>query len=127
MAFRTATRNGVVEALAKAEPVLLEPIERVTMHVPNRFTAAAQRLLSGRRGQILGYAEHEGLVPAGNDVEALVPASELGDFILQLRADTTGPRLVYPPVRSSCGGRGAARRIESRCCVLAFKDGFAAR
>ena len=89
MAFRTATRNGIVEALAKAEPVLLEPIERVTVHVPNRFTAAAQRLLSGRRGQILGYAEHEGW-SGWDDVEALVPASELGDFILQLRADTTG-------------------------------------
>ena len=89
MAFRTATRNGIVEGLAKAEPVLLEPIEHVTVRVPNRFTAAAQRLLSGRRGQILGYAEHEGW-PGWDDVEALMPAAELGDFILQLRAETTG-------------------------------------
>ncbi|HKH81052.1 MAG TPA: elongation factor G [Methylovirgula sp.] len=89
MAFRTATRNGIAEALAKAEPVLLEPIEHVTVSVPNRFTAAAQRLLSGRRGQILGYAEREGW-PGWDDVEALVPAAELNDFILQLRADTTG-------------------------------------
>jgi elongation factor G len=57
--------------------------------VPNKFTAAAQRLLSGRRGQILGYAERESW-PGWDDVEALVPAAELGDFILQLRADTTG-------------------------------------
>ncbi len=89
MAFRTATRNGIVEGLAKAEPVLLEPIEHVTVRVPNKFTAAAQRLLSGRRGQILGYAEHEGW-PGWDDVEALMPAAELGDFILQLRAETTG-------------------------------------
>ena len=89
MAFRTATRNGVAEALGKAEPVLLEPIEHVTVTVPNRFTANAQRLLSGRRGQILGYAEREGW-PGWDDVEALVPAAELNDFILQLRADTTG-------------------------------------
>lgn len=89
MAFRTATRNGIVEGLAKADPVLLEPIDHVTVSVPNKFTAAAQRLLSGRRGQILGYAEREGW-PGWDDVEALVPAAELGDFILQLRADTTG-------------------------------------
>jgi elongation factor G len=89
MAFRTATRNGVAEALGKAEPVLLEPIEHVTVSVPNRFTANAQRLLSGRRGQILGYSEREGW-PGWDDVEALVPAAELNDFILQLRADTTG-------------------------------------
>ena len=89
MAFRTATRNGVAEALPKAEPVLLEPIEHVTVSVPNRFTAAAQRLLSGRRGQILGYQERQGW-PGWDDVEALVPAAELSDFILQLRADTQG-------------------------------------
>ena len=53
MAFRTATRLGISEGLAKAEPVLLKPIEHVTASVPNIFTAAAQRLLTGRRGQIL--------------------------------------------------------------------------
>ena len=89
MAFRTATRNGVAEALAKADPVLLEPIDHVTVTVPNHFTANAQRLLSGRRGQILGYAEREGW-PGWDDVEALVPEAELNDFILQLRADTMG-------------------------------------
>ncbi len=89
MAFRTATRMGVAEALAKADPVLLEPIDHVTVSVPNQFTAAVQRLLSGRRGQILGYAERPGW-PGWDDVEALVPEAELHDFILQLRADTMG-------------------------------------
>ena len=45
MAFRTATRMGIIEGLAKADPVLLEPIEHVTASVPNIFTAATQRLL----------------------------------------------------------------------------------
>ncbi|MGH6835067.1 MAG: elongation factor G [Methylocella sp.] len=89
MAFRTATRLGISEGLAKAEPVLLEPIEHVTASVPNIFTAAAQRLLTGRRGQILGYAERPGW-PGWDDVEALVPAAELHDFIIQLRSDTMG-------------------------------------
>jgi elongation factor G len=89
MAFRTATRLGITEGLAKADPVLLEPIEHVTASVPNIFTAATQRLLTGRRGQILGYAERPGW-PGWDDVEALVPAAELHDFIIELRSDTMG-------------------------------------
>ena len=49
----------------KADPVLLEPIDHVTISVPNEFTARAQRLLTGRRGQILGYAERPGWLGLG--------------------------------------------------------------
>ncbi|VFU10086.1 elongation factor G [Methylocella tundrae] len=89
MAFRTATRIAIAEALAKAEPVLLEPVDHITVSVPNAFTAAAQRLLSGRRGQIMGYTEKPGW-PGWDDVEALAPAAELHDFIMDLRSDTMG-------------------------------------
>jgi elongation factor G len=89
MAFRNATRNAVAEGLAKADPVRLEPIHRVTVSVPNTFTASAQRLLSGRRGQILGYAERPGW-RGWDDVEALAPAAELQDFIMELRSQTLG-------------------------------------
>jgi elongation factor G len=89
MAFRTATRIAIAEGLAKAEPILLEPIDHVTVSVPNTFTAAAQRLLSGRRGQIMGYMEKPGW-PGWDDVEALAPAAELHDLIMQLRSDTMG-------------------------------------
>ncbi len=89
MAFRTATRTAMQEGLAKADPVLLEPIERVTVSVPNDYTARAQRLLTGRRGQILGYAERAGW-PGWDDVEALVPAAELHDMIIELRSQTMG-------------------------------------
>jgi elongation factor G len=89
MAFKIAARQGISEGLAKAEPVLLEPIEHVTVSVPNTSTAAAQRLLTGRRGQILGYAERPGW-PGWDDVEALVPAAELHNFIIELRSDTMG-------------------------------------
>ncbi len=89
MAFKTATRNAIGEGLAKAEPILLEPIDLVTVSVPNSFTAATQRLLSGRRGQILGYMEKPGW-PGWDDVEALAPAAELHDFIIELRSDTMG-------------------------------------
>jgi elongation factor G len=89
MAFKSATRMAMTEALAKAEPMLLEPIDHVTVNVPNDFTAGVQRLLSGHRGQILGYAEHDGWA-GWDDVEALVPEAELHDLIIELRSQTMG-------------------------------------
>jgi elongation factor G len=89
MAFRTATRQAIAEALPKAGPVLLEPIDRVTISVPNEFTAVAQRVLTMRRGQILGYSERE-TWPGWDDVQALVPLAELGDMIIELRSVTMG-------------------------------------
>jgi elongation factor G len=89
MAFGTATRMAMQEGLARGEPVLLEPIHHVTVHVPTDYTATAQRLLSTRRGQILGYAAapgHEGW----DAVEALVPEAELHDLIIELRGQTMG-------------------------------------
>jgi elongation factor G len=89
MAFATATRMAMQEALAKADPVLLEPVEHVAVLVPQAFTPSAQRLLTGRRGQILGYAESADR-PGWDEVEAMVPAAELHDLILELRGQTLG-------------------------------------
>ena len=89
MAFKTATHQAMRDGLAKADPVLLEPVDRVTVSVPNEFTARAQRLLTGRRGQILGFAERPGW-PGWDDVEALVPEAEMHDLIIELRSQTLG-------------------------------------
>ncbi|MGE0419458.1 MAG: elongation factor G [Acetobacteraceae bacterium] len=89
MAFKTATGIAMKEGLAAADPVLLEPIDHVTVAVPNEFTARAQRLLTGRRGQILGFAEREGW-PGWDEVEALVPEAEMHDMIIELRSQTMG-------------------------------------
>ena len=89
MAFKTATRMAIQEALAEADPVLLEPIDHVTIILPNEFTSSAQRLLSTRRGRILGYAEKPGW-PGWDEVEALVPAAELHGLIIDLRSQTQG-------------------------------------
>ncbi|WP_137176413.1 elongation factor G [Roseomonas sp. AR75] len=89
MAFATATRMAMQEALAKADPIVLEPVEHVAVLVPSGFTPAAQRLLTGRRGQILGYAEAADR-PGWDEVEAMVPAAELHDLILELRGQTLG-------------------------------------
>ena len=89
MAFKTATQIAMKEGLAKADPVLLEPIDHVTISVPNDYTARAQRLLTGRRGQILGFAERQDW-PGWDDVAALVPEAELHDLIIELRSQTMG-------------------------------------
>jgi elongation factor G len=89
MAFKSATRMAMADGLAKADPMLLEPIDHVTVSVPNDFTASAQRLLTGRRGQILGYAERQGW-SGWDDVEALVPEAELHGMITELRSLTMG-------------------------------------
>jgi elongation factor G len=89
MAFRTAARQAVSDALPNADPVLLEPIEHVTVTVPAAYTATAQRLLSARRGQILGYAEHPGR-SGWDDVNALVPQADLFGFIIELRSQSMG-------------------------------------
>jgi len=89
MAFKTAASIAMREGLAAADPVVLEPIDHVTISVPNEFTARAQRLLSGRRGQILGYAERPDW-PGWDDVEALVPEAEMHDLIIELRSQTLG-------------------------------------
>jgi elongation factor G len=89
MAFATATRMAMQEGLAKAEPVLLEPIDHVTVSVPAEFTANAQRLLTARRGQILGYAAKPGW-EGWDEVEALVPEAEMHDLIIELRSQTLG-------------------------------------
>lgn len=89
MAFATATRMAMQEGLAAAGPILLEPVDEVTVSAPADFTPTVQRLLTGRRGQILGFAAKEGW-EGWDEVQALVPASELGDFIIELRSQTQG-------------------------------------
>lgn len=88
-AFKTAGRLAMSEALPGCEPVLLEPIAKVTVYVPNEFTAGVQRLISGRRGQILGYDARDGW-PGWDRVEAMMPQSEMHDMIIELRSLTMG-------------------------------------
>jgi elongation factor G len=89
MAFKTAGRQAIQEALPKCDPTLLEPIDSVEVSVPNAFTARIQRLVSGRRGQLLGYDAKEDW-PGWDVVKAYLPRSELHDLIVELRSLTLG-------------------------------------
>ncbi len=66
LAFRTAARIGVSEALPQCQPVLLEPIHVVEIVCPTDATAKINAILSGRRGQILGFDTREGWTRMGS-------------------------------------------------------------
>jgi elongation factor G len=89
MAFKTAARQGMQEAMPKCDPVLLEPIHHVDISVPNAFTSRVQRIVSGRRGQILGYDAKPDW-PGWDIVTANMPQSEIHDLIVELRSVTLG-------------------------------------
>jgi elongation factor G len=88
-AFRTAGRIGIVEGLPQCQPVLLEPIYSVEIVCPNDATAKINALLSGRRGQILGFDTREGW-DGWDAVRAMMPESEIGDLIVEIRSATAG-------------------------------------
>jgi elongation factor G len=89
MAFQTAGRLAINEALSRCHAVLLEPIERVEMFAPSSATTKATALASSRRGQILGFdrrPDWEGW----DVVRALMPAAEMSDMIIELRSISSG-------------------------------------
>lgn len=88
-AFHTAASQTVREALGRCEPTLLEPFVRVEVQVPADFTAPAQRLLTGRRGQLLGYDALDGH-DGWDVVRGLVPQREMAELIIELRSQTLG-------------------------------------
>lgn len=89
MSFKLAGREAMNEGMPKCDPVLLEPISKVTISIPNESTNKVLALVSGRRGQILGYVPRDGW--AGWDtVQANIPMSEIHDLIIELRSLTLG-------------------------------------
>jgi elongation factor G len=89
LAFRTAARVGVSEGLPQCQPVLLEPIHTVEIVCPTDATAKINAILSARRGQILGFDTREGW-PGWDCVRAMMPESEIGELIVELRSATAG-------------------------------------
>jgi elongation factor G len=88
-AFQTAGRLAMSEGLPGCAPVLLEPIMRVKLHVPNEATAKVNALITGRRGAPLGYDARSGW-RGWDTVSAEMPLAESGDLIIDLRSLTQG-------------------------------------
>lgn len=89
MAFKTAGALAMREGLPQCEPVLLEPVLAVEIAIPSEHTSKAQRLVSSRRGQILGYDGKDGW-KGWDVVSALLPQAEMHDLIIELRSLTMG-------------------------------------
>lgn len=88
-AFQTAARVAMQEGMPNCAPVLLEPIMRVKVHVPNDATSKANQVVSGRRGQLMGFDARPGW-KGWDTVEAQMPLSELHNLIIELRSLTQG-------------------------------------
>jgi elongation factor G len=89
MAFQTAGRIAIADGLPQCNPVLLEPIYSVEIVCPTDATAKINAILSGRRGQILGFDTREGW-DGWDAVRAKMPESEIGDLIIEVRSATAG-------------------------------------
>jgi len=89
MAFQLAGRIGIHEGLPQCQPVLLEPIHLVEIVCPSEATAKINALMSGRRGQILGFDTREGW-EGWDVVRAKMPEAEIGDLIVEVRSATAG-------------------------------------
>jgi len=75
--------------MPKCGPVLLEPIFQLEISVPNEFTSRIQRVVSGRRGQILGFDAKPDW-KGWDAVSVQMPQSEMHDLINELRSITQG-------------------------------------
>jgi elongation factor G len=89
MAFKKAAGQAMREGMPKCNPVLLEPIFKVEIVLPNEFTSKIQRLISGRRGHILGFDAKHGW-DGWDEVSVQLPQSEMHDLIIELRSMTQG-------------------------------------
>jgi elongation factor G len=89
MSFKMAARIAMGEAMPKCRPILLEPILKVTVAAPSDATSRIQRLISGRRGQLLGYDSRPGW-GGWDEVTALMPEAEIIDMIVEIRSVTQG-------------------------------------
>ncbi len=86
MAFKIAGSMAFKEAMRKANPVLMEPIMKVCVIVPDDYTGTVIGDLSSRRGQIQGQETRPGAV----QIDALVPLSEMFGYTSDLRSNTQG-------------------------------------
>jgi elongation factor G len=89
MAFKTAARIAMAEGMPQCSPVLLEPVMAIAIHVPNEATARANQIVTGHRGQLLGFDAREGW-PGWDTVKAHMPESELASLIIEIRSATAG-------------------------------------
>jgi len=88
MAFRAAGSIAIKDGVKKAKPVLLEPIMKVEIEVPEDFLGDVIGDLSGRRGRVEGMGSIEGT--GIQKVNAFVPLAEMFGYATDIRSKTQG-------------------------------------
>ena len=87
MAFKIAGSMAFKEAMNKADPVLLEPIMKVTVTVPEEYMGDVMGDLNSRRGQITGMETQKS---GAAQINSLVPLSTMFGYATILRSNTQG-------------------------------------
>ncbi len=87
MAFQKAGRAALKDAVDKAQSVLLEPVDEVSVLVPDDYVGAVMSDLSSRRGRVLGTEP----VPVGRTlIRAEIPELEICRYTIDLRSVSHG-------------------------------------
>ena len=86
MAFKIAGSMAFKEAMRKADPVLMEPIMKVVVIVPDEYMGDIIGDLNSRRGMILGMDA----VPGAQQINSEVPLSEMFGYATDMRSKTQG-------------------------------------
>ena len=86
MSFEIASSQAFKKGMADASPILLEPIVRLTVNVPDSYTGEIMSDLNGKRGRILGMTPGDRYTV----VEAEVPLSEVQRYSQDMRSLTQG-------------------------------------
>lgn len=86
MAFKIAGSMAIKQAVMKAAPVLLEPMMKVEVEVPENFLGDVMGDLNSRRGQIEGMGSEQGIAK----VTAKVPLAEMFGYATDIRSKTQG-------------------------------------
>ncbi len=89
IAFKMATAQALREGLPACRPVLLEPILTVNISVPSNYTSKILQIISGKRGQVLGYDGRKNW-RGWDQVSAHIPQAEIHNLIIELRSATQG-------------------------------------
>ncbi len=89
ISFKLAAKLAYKEGLPKAKPILLEPVGTLTVTVPDAMVGDVIGDLTKRRGRMLGMNPTEGK-KGYTTLEGEAPKSEMGDYVISLRAATQG-------------------------------------
>jgi len=87
-AFKTATAIAIKKGVLAASPVLLEPIDEITVYAPDYYMGDIMGKLSSKRAKILGSTTGKG--KDMSEIKAYIPEAELGKYATELRSQTQG-------------------------------------